>query len=106
MPKALAWFTVRLAIQGLSENQAANLVGDLQQQLSMSQVVRHTNVCWEKETRQAIVQLDTEGLTADSAADQMAEEVLELASALVIGEIQKEIRVEILDVASVHSESS
>ncbi|MBI1801245.1 MAG: hypothetical protein HYR71_06420 [Chloroflexi bacterium] len=105
MPRELPWFTVRLAIVGLSKDQSTELIEDLRQQVNSSPVLRNPVVWWEGDTQRAIVQMDTEGLTSDRAASQMAEELLELVSALLIGDID-ELGVEILNVVPAHPELS
>jgi hypothetical protein len=92
----LRWFTVRLALSGIYEKDALEAVQDLQDELNMRPHLRNSKVFWETGTRRAIIQVDDEDLDSESAADGMAEEVLEVASA-VLREF-KRIHIEILDV--------
>jgi len=96
MPSDLNWFTVRLALIGVFTDQASKVVQDLQEELNMRPHLRNPQVFWETETRRVTVQVETEDLQSESAADQMAEELLEVASA-VLSEFEV-IRVDILSV--------
>ena len=96
MAKKLELFRVQIASHGLSETQAANLIVDLREQLDIVGVMGTYKLCWESDSQAIKLDLEKEGFTADSAAAQAAEEILELASALVTGTVEKEVRVEIL----------
>ena len=96
MSAKLSWFTVRLALLGVPGQYADEAVRDLQNELEMRPHLRNPQISWKSETRQAIIQVDNEALSPESAAEGMAEELLEVAVA-VLKEF-KRIRVEILDV--------
>jgi signal recognition particle subunit SEC65 len=96
MPFELTWFTVRLALLGTSEEHVTEAVQDLQVELDMRPHLRNPRVSWEMETHRVIIQVDAEDLDSKLLGDQMAEELFEVASA-VLPEIEG-VRVEILDV--------
>jgi|SRR3972149_1714684 len=83
MSPELRWFTVRLALVGVSPGLAAETVQDIQDELKMRPYLRNPRVFWETGTHKAIVQVDSEDLKSELAAEQMAEELLEVASAIL-----------------------
>lgn len=97
MSPELRWFTVRLALQGVFEEQASEAVKGLQDELNLRPHLKNPQVSWETETRRVIIQVDTEDLKSESAAEQMAEELLEVASAVL-----REFDVIHVDVLGVH----
>jgi hypothetical protein len=95
MTSQWTWFTVRLALVGLSETRAPKVIRDLRQQLAMRPHLRNPRVEWDSKTSRAIVQIDTEDEDPVPAAKQMQEEMLE-ALAAVLWETEG-LRFEILD---------
>lgn len=98
MPLELSWFAVRLALAGISEERSSQAVQGLQDELNMRPHLRNSQVSWEAKTCRAIIQVDAEGLNSESVAKQMAEEMFEVACA-VLWEIDG-MHVEILDAHS------
>jgi hypothetical protein len=96
MSPELSWFTVRLALEGISEEQASGEVQALQDELNSRPHLRNPQVYWEAATHRSIIQVDTEDLRAEPAAEQIAEELLEVASGVLLE--AERVRVEILDV--------
>ena len=89
-------FTVRLAIAGIYKEHASEAVQNIEGELKMRPHLRNPQVSWESKMQQAIVQVDNEDISPESAAESMAEELLEVAVA-VLREF-KRIQVNILDV--------
>jgi hypothetical protein len=79
----LSWINVRLAVMGIAQEEALKAVQDLQDELDARSHLRDPKVFWETETKQVIVQVDAPGLTPASAAGQMAEELFEVACAVL-----------------------
>jgi hypothetical protein len=79
----LTWFTTRLALLGLSENRATEVIQVLQEELLMRPHLRKPQVKWSPETQYAIVQVDTEDFRPESAAKQVQEEMLESLAAVL-----------------------
>lgn len=96
MSSKSSWFTVRLSLLGISEKEDPNAVQYLQEELNMRPHLRSPQVFWEAETHRAIIQADTEGLEAKSVAKQLAEELFEVACA-VLSKVEG-MHVNILDV--------
>jgi hypothetical protein len=90
------WFTVRLALTGIFEEQAAEEMQALEYELSMRPHLRNSRVSWETKSRRAIVQVDTEDLESGLAGEQVAEELLEIASG-VLSDFEI-VSVDVLDV--------
>ncbi len=98
MSPQLSWFTVRLSVEGISDEEAAIEVQALQDELNMRPHLKNPQAHWETKAHRAIIQVDTEGLKAESAAEQMAEELLEIASAVLL--TTEPIHVEIMEARS------
>ncbi len=96
MPAELKWFTVRLAILGVSEQNASEVTRDLQRELSMRPHLRNPRVFWEAETRRLIVCIEAEELESERLAKQMMEELFEISYG-VLQEIEG-VHIEVLDV--------
>ena len=94
MTPKLYWVTVRLALIGVSEGQSSKAVAGLQNELNMRPHLKNAQVSWEAGSRRVIVQVDDEGLDANSVSKGMAEELLEIVSAVFVK--PSGIRVEIL----------
>jgi len=82
MASNLSWFTVRLALLGVSEERSSEAVRDLLAEFNMRPHLKNAQVFWQAESRQVIVQVDAEGLNANSVSKGMAEEVKEMISAI------------------------
>ena len=85
MYRELKWFTVRLALEGVHEAEAAEEVQALQDELNMRPHLSNPQVSWQPETRRAIIQVDVEDLKPVPAAEQMTEELLEVAAGVLPG---------------------
>lgn len=96
MSSKLNWFTVRLALLGISEKEDPEAVQYLQDELNMRPHLRSPQVFWETETHRAIIQVDMEGIESESVAKQMAEELFEVACAVLFK--VEGMHVKILDV--------
>lgn len=95
MSPQLVWHTVRLTVSGLLEAEASQTVRDLEDELKMRPHLRNPQVSWDKPTRRALVQVDAEGLNAQMAGDQMAEELLEAISAVMVTQTEN-VHVDVL----------
>jgi hypothetical protein len=94
----LDWYTVRLSVSGLLETEASQTVRYLKDELKMRQHLRNPQVSWDKRTRRALVQVDAEGLNPEMVGNQIAEELLEAVSAIVVTQIEN-LHVDVLNVA-------
>jgi len=94
MASKLPWFTVRLALLGVSEKQSSEAAADLLDEFKMRPHLRNVQVFWEAESHRIIVQVDTEGLDTISVSKGMAEELKEILSAVFVKPTG--IRVEVL----------
>ncbi len=83
MSSKLTWFTVRLALLGLSDDRAPKVIQDLRDELSMRPHLRNPKIMWEPETHRAIIQVETEDFTPQPAAKQIQEEMLEALAAVL-----------------------
>jgi hypothetical protein len=97
MNKALKWFTIKLVIIGGAENNASGLVYDLREEIEARSYLRNPEIYWNGDENRVIVQVDDQGLDMQSTADRMAEELLEITSA-VIREFEH-IRIEVLNIS-------
>lgn len=96
MAEKLIWFTIRLALTGISPAQAFEVVQDLQDELNARHHLRNPHVFWEDQTQEVIVEVDNQGLRSKSAAEGMSEELLE-ATVAVVRKFER-IHIEVLDV--------
>jgi len=64
----------------------------------MRQHLRNPQVSWDKRARRALVQVDAEGLNPEMVGNQIAEELLEAVSAIVVTQIEN-LHVDVLNVA-------
>jgi hypothetical protein len=90
------WFRVHLAAVGSSGERAAAEVRDMQEELKLRPHLRNPQARWDKETERALVWVDVQDFNADSAGKQMAEELFEIATAVITR--YERLRVDILDV--------
>lgn len=93
--RQIHWFELHLAIAGVFSENTSEIVKDLQDELGMRPHLRNPKVHWEPEINKVTVQVDIEGLTYNSASKQMAEELFEVACA-VLSEIDG-MSIEIMD---------
>jgi hypothetical protein len=82
MTSNLPWFTVRLALLGVSEEQSSEAIRDLLAEFNMRPHLKNAQVFWQAESRQVIVQVNAEGLNTNSVSEGMAEELKEMISAI------------------------
>jgi hypothetical protein len=90
-------FAVKLAIGGIPEHHGPDEMEALQNELCLRPHLMHPQVSWDARNRQLVVWARTTGLGAQSTADQMAEELLEVAAGLLSSD--EEVSVAILSVA-------
>ena len=96
MPRSLPWFSVRLALVGSPLEAMQAVVADLQEELQMRPHLGNPRVVWDDRERHVRVEVDSEGLDAQQAADLVAEEILEVVAAL-LHEFDR-VRVDVLHV--------
>ena len=89
-------FAVRLSIPTLSAAQAGLGVPELQEELDQRPHLSNPQVRWEVEPGRVLVEVDVEGVNPEQAAAMMAEELFEVAAA-VLPEFDV-LRVEVVDV--------
>jgi hypothetical protein len=101
MSPDLDWFVVRLALQVMPLQEGYRAMADLHDELLARPYYRDPQVMWDDKLNCVVVEVGAEGLAANSAADGMAEELVEISSA-VLGEFER-YSVEILGVRPVSS---
>lgn len=96
MSGKLNWFTIWLALLGVSEENAAEVVQDLQDELNMRSHLRNPKVFWETEAHRVVIQVEAEELEPERLAKQIAEELFEISYGVL--RVIEGIHIEILDV--------
>ena len=95
MSLKLSWFTVKLALLGVSEEYAPEVVRNLQGELNTRSHLRNPQVFLETEAHRVVIKVDIEGRNPEGAARQMAEELFEIPYG-VLREIEG-MHIEIID---------
>lgn len=83
MTPKLVWFTVRLALIGLLEDRAPKVIQDLRDDLGMLSHLRNPQVAWDSQAHRVMIQVDTEDISAQPAAEQIREEMMEALAAVL-----------------------
>ncbi len=79
----LNWYEGTFTITGVPEQDANSVVIDLSDDLKARHHLRPRQVVWDDSLKQVIVRVGFEGIRADQAGEQMAEELIEAASGVV-----------------------
>ena len=83
MKTNLEWFTVQFTLTGLSQLDEPTAVGDLLEELSARSHLRNSKVEWQGETKHVFIQVETEAMDADQAAQMVGEELYEVCSVVL-----------------------
>lgn len=76
-------FTVELAIRGINESSDPSAQQDFDFELSMRPHIIQKTVIWDRAEHQVTIRLVTEGIDPQTTSKEMAEELFEVASALL-----------------------
>ncbi len=82
MADEITWFTVRLALLGLSPASGPQAAKNLADELPFNTYLRNPRVIWESELHRIVIQVDTEDTKPGSAANQVREEMMEILAAV------------------------
>ena len=83
----LSHFTVQLALLGILREELPRAIKDLRDEIDARPHLKNPRVSLDAISYQAVVSVDTEGLDPESAGKQMAEELFEIACA-VLSEVE------------------
>jgi len=75
-------FIVRLALYGVKKEYDPMAVADLEEELNARPHIRNFRVRWENESQPVQIDVEVEGLN-EKISEQMAEEMFEIASAVL-----------------------
>ncbi len=84
MTKRLQRFTVQLALKGISEKNSHEVLHDIEEELNARPHLLNPQVLWESKMRRLIIQVGVQDVRPDLAARQMAEELFEVACAVLL----------------------
>ena len=76
-------FKIELNVCGVNEGQDVDALSDIRSEINMRPHLKLLHISWDKALRKVRVVLETEGLVLETTANQMAEELFEIACAVL-----------------------